>query len=150
MLTLKNSVNTCNCKDYWLDRVSKVSSVVGETATIYNGYSYGDPNNTMLCRTNVRWLNGYFTGLRRFIYLANYNTVIGINGGFPNSERTICDFLMYPKELGAGVYMPDIMEGYNEENDGDFSKVYDMMAELGIERSKLDYWLEHLDEYIDE
>ena len=46
--------------------------------------------------------------------------------------------------------MPDIMEGYNEENDGDFSKVYDMMAELGIERGKLDYWLEHLDEYIDE
>lgn len=150
MLRSRNLKDISVCNDYWLDRISSFSSIIGETAAIYNGYSYGDPNNTMLCRTNVRWLNGFFTGLRRFVYLENYDDVKGIYNGFPSKERTICDFLMYPKELGAELYLIDTLNGYSEENDGDFSKVYEMMAELGIERGKLDYWLNHLDDYSDE
>lgn len=124
--------------------------VVGFWATVLNGYSYPCFEAPLTVVTDDSFFRDYQDVVVNYVYIPSYNKSVGIVDGLTSSERTICDFLMYPKELGAGVYMPDIMEGYNEENSGDFSKVYDMMAELGIERCKLDYWLEHLDEYSDE
>lgn len=124
--------------------------VVGCWAVVLNGYSYPCFEAPVSVLTKNKFLEGYQDVNIICKYIPDYDTEVGISGGIPNESRTICDFLMYPKELSSDLYMPDIIEGYNEEYNGDFSKVYDMMDILGIDRGKLDYWLDHLDDYSDE
>lgn len=124
-------------------KLSYDNFVVSDTANFFNGHSYSNPSYGIEVYTSNKDLNDLRTPLRRFIYLKDYDTHTGMIGNTPNEERTICDFLMYPKELGANLYLLDALEGYEEEY-GNFDKVYEMMKIFGIPREKLDSWIPYM------
>lgn len=145
----------CNTDDY-LNSLSEKSvdsiieyivsnyKVVGVGATILNGYSYIPCIYGLTIYTSVKDLNGFSSLLRKMVYLENYNSEIGYEESNVSSpERTICDYLMYPDELNAGLYLLDTLEGYEDEF-GNFDKVYEMMNKLGIQRSELDKWIPYM------
>ena len=72
---------------------------VSDTANFINGYSYANIGNRVKVYTPVEALHDIITSLRRFIYLPNYNTELGIVKNIPSKERVICDFLMYPQRV---------------------------------------------------
>ena len=41
-----------------------------------------------------------------------------------SSERTICDFLMYPEKLKVRRWIYEELEGYMIDHDDDLTKVY--------------------------
>lgn len=113
---------------------------VSDTANFINGYSYTNISNGIKIYTPVKALHNTITPLRRFIYLPNYNTELGIIKNIPSKERVICDFLMYPKELSANLYLLDALEGYEEEF-GSFDNIYALMDILKIPHILLNNWL---------
>lgn len=118
--------------------------VVGLGATILNGYSYVPCTCGLTIYTPVPELDGMSCIFRRMIYLEGYNTEIGYEeSNISSPERNICDYLMYPEKLGAGSYLLDAMEGYEEEF-GNFDKVYEMMEKFNIPREKLDEWMDSM------
>lgn len=116
---------------------------VGNTANMIHGYSNSSIRSILQLYTPMKELNNCTTLLRRFIYLPNYDMTRGIKNNYPTPERTICDFLMYPKELCSDLYLMDAIEGYKEEF-GDFCKVYDMLKDFNIDKKDFDYWLDYL------
>ena len=132
-----------NVTDEHLTNVIENNIVVGSSATVLNGYAYGGINAPVTVLAENKILDGLATPLRYFVYLPDYDKTTGIRNNITNEERTICDFLMYPKELGIGLYLLDAMEGYEEEF-GNFDKVYEMMNKFGIPREKLDEWIPHM------
>lgn len=136
---LKANINRNISEEHLLNIIDN-NIVVGNSANVLNGYAYGGINAPVSVLTENKILDGLATPLRYFIYLPNYDKTTGIRNNISNEERTICDFLMYPKELGIGLYLLDAMEGYEEEY-GNFDKVYEMMEVFGITREKLDRWV---------
>lgn len=124
----------------------RYGKVVGLGANIMNGYGQQSlcGNMTFLC--SIKELDGLDSGLWRFVYIKDYkdNGIGFYNNGVTTPERTICDFIMYPDELSAGLWVWDALEGYEDEYNGDWSKVYEMMDILGISRKKLDSLLDDL------
>lgn len=139
---LKANINK-GITDIHLTNVIENNIVVGSSANVFNGYAYDGINAPVTVLAENKILDGLATPLRYFIYLPNYDKTTGIRNNISNEERTICDFLMYPKELGIGLYLLDAMEGYEEEF-GNFDKVYEMMDKFGIPREKLDEWIPHM------
>lgn len=113
--------------------------VVGCSAVSLLGYSSINVNYGINVYTPLKEFNGFVTKLRKFIYLPNYDINVSRLGSLPTKEKVVCDFLMYPKELSADLYMLDALEGYYEEF-GNFDKVYELMKELNIPNEKLDEW----------
>lgn len=116
---------------------------VGDTANVLNGYSYANLRNGFQVYTPNKDLDNLVTSIRRFIYLPDYNTKIGIDHNIPSPERVICDFLMYPDKLSSSLYLLDAMEGYVEEY-GNFDKVYEMMSLFNIPKEKLDDFMPYM------
>lgn len=124
-----------------LNYISANYKVIGLGATILNGYSYIPCTCGLPIYTDVKELDGFSSLFRKMVYLENYNTSIGYeDSNISSPERNICDYLMYPKELGANLYLLDALEGYEDEF-GNFDKVYEMMNELNIPKDKLDKWI---------
>lgn len=122
--------------------------IVGLGAVILNGYSYENLLGNVTYYCSCKEFDGLSSGVEKYIYLPDYpkpemGLVEGCN--HTNPERTICDFIMYPKRLGLDLWVWDLLEGYQEEYDDDWSKVYEMMDVFGIPRSKLDELLEILE-----
>lgn len=122
--------------------IAYTEKILGRTANEVYGYSYSIVGNTIFqVYTPHKSFNGFITPLRRYIYLPDYNISDGFTEmGMPTPERVICDFLKYPNELGAGIYIADAITGYLEDG-GDLKNVKSLMSILNIDESKLDYWL---------
>ena len=124
-----------------LECIINDNKVVGLGATILNGYSTVNPFGGLKFLAPCEELNGVYSSVFEYVYLNGYNNVIGYEESNVSSpERTICDYLMYPNELNAGLYLLNTLEGYEDEF-GNFDKVYEMMDKLGIQRSELDKWI---------
>lgn len=121
--------------------------VVGLGASILNGYSYAPYTCCLPVYTPVKDMNDIRGFFFRFVYLEDYNEEIGYEeGNIPSPERTICDYLMYPKELHAYLYLVETLEGYEEEYNN-FDRVYEMMKLFNIPKDFLspyinDMWCE--------
>lgn len=88
--------------------------------------------------------DGLATSLRKFIFLENYNTTDGfLNSGLPTAERVICDYLSFPDKLSANMYLCEALEGYLEEH-SDFSKVYNLMRVLKINKDRLQPYIDNM------
>lgn len=124
--------------------------IIGLGAMILNGYSYENllGNITYLCCSSE--LDGVSDGVSSMVYIPNYKEVdTGVScNNFTNPERTICDFLMYPKELDADLWIYEALEGYIEDDEtpDDFHLVYEMMGHFGIDKSLLDERLADLED----
>lgn len=137
-----------NCKFDNVLEYFKSGRIIGLGAVILNGYSYENLLGNITYYCNCKELDGLQGIVESYIYLPDYPKLeIGLVEGcnHTNPERTICDFIMYPKRLGLDLWVWDLLEGYQEEYDDDWSKVYEMMDVFGIPRSKLDELLEILE-----
>lgn len=118
-------------------------TVVGIGSLIYNGLSYRPIECNFSILTNAKWLDGYFSGIYKYIYLPDYNKSVGFEEGcsVPTAERAICDYILY------SGYLPEfeLREGLEfymlDEEYGDIEKIYEMGSKLGISKSKLQYYL---------
>lgn len=127
-----------------LNCIIQDNKVIGLGATILNGYSTINPFGGLKFLATCEELNGVSSSVFEYIYLSEYNETIGYeDSNISSPERNICDYLMYPKELGADLYLLDALEGYEDEF-GNFDKVYEMMDKLNIKRSELDMWIPHM------
>lgn len=124
--------------------IEKCFYIVGNGATILNGYSYHRPIGGLVVYLPIEELSGMDCFAYRTVYLPDYNTTIGYeNSRVSSPERNICDYLMYPDLLEADFYLLDAMEGYYDEFEN-FDKVYEMMEKLNIPREKLDDWIPYM------
>lgn len=127
-----------------------VGHIIGLGAVILNGYSYENlvGNVTYLC--NCKELDGVSSAVFRLVYIKDYKEPdFGFQENHVSSpERTICDFLMYPEELQADLWIYDAIEGYIEDDEtpDDFHLVYEMMEKLGIDKGLLDERLHDINE----
>lgn len=112
-------------------------NISGVGAIILNGYSTVPLAGHLTFITSSEILDGLRDGMRRFIYLPDYDREIGYPCSIADPERVICDYLMYPDRLHGYRDFWDLLEGY-EEDHKDFSKVYEMMDLFHLDRKLLD------------
>lgn len=124
--------------------------IIGLGASILNGYSYESLLGGITYYCPCKELDGVSDGVSRLIYLSGYPEIeLGVDcDNFTNPERTICDFLMYPEELNADLFLYDLLEGYRDDEDtpDDWNRVYEMMKKLDIPKEKLDERLHDLED----
>lgn len=127
------------------DNVLYSSKVLSHTANWLYGWSYPVYGGSRaIIYTGNKDLDDLTTPLRILKYLENYDTEIGFNtNGFPLAERVICDYLLYPKELGADIWLCEALEGYIEDND-DFSKVVEMANSLNVSIDLLNSYIDSM------
>lgn len=138
----------CSTKNYEVilpDNILYSSKVLSHTANWLYGWSYPVYGGSRaIVYTGNKDLDGLTTPLRILKYLENYNTKLGFNtNGFPLAERVICDYLLYPKELGADIWLCEALEGYIEDND-DFSKVVEMANSLNVSIDLLNSYIDSM------
>ena len=118
---------------------NKNNRIVGKAATILNGYSYGQLLGNILVYTEVDFLDRMQVLTYRYVYLKDYNTEVGYEKYCCSSPaRNICDYFMYQKELNAAMNIMDAIEGYDDDFNGDFTEVYEMMDFFKIDRKLLE------------
>lgn len=126
----------------------QLGNIIGLGAIILNGYSNEYIIGNLTYLTNIKDLDGLSTGIFKLIYIKDYKEPdFGFNNHVSTPERTVCDFLMYPNELCADLWIYDILEGYLEDEDtpNDWGKVYEMMEHFGIDRCLLEDRLSKLE-----
>lgn len=140
MINIINGRNKLSEELYY--NIACKEKILGKTANEVYGFSYPTVGDIIFqVYTPNELFSGIVTPLRRYIYLKDYNLSEGFTEtGMPTAERVICDFLKYPNELGAGLYIADAISGYLEDN-GKIESIKCLMNKLNIENSKLDYWL---------
>lgn len=126
----------------------RMGRIIGLGAIIFNGYSYENLIGNITYLSVCKNFDGLSTGVARLIYIEDYKEPdFGFENHVTTPERTICDFLMYPEELHADLWIYDAIEGYidDDETPDDFHLVYEMMEHLGIDKQLLDERLKYLE-----
>ena len=118
-------------------------TVVGIGALICNGLSYSPIECNLSILTPAKWLDGYFSGIYRYIYLPNYDKSIGFEDGYaaPSAERAICDYIVYPEYLPRFELYEGLEFYMRDDEYGDIGKIYKMGRKLGIQEAKLEEYL---------
>lgn len=144
-MLISKGCNTKSCEVILPDNVLYFSKVLSYTANWLYGWSYPVYGGSRaIIYTGNRDLDDLTTPLRILKYLENYNTKIGFNAnGFPLAERVICDYLLYPRELGADLWLCEALEGYIEDNE-DFSKVVEMAKSLNASIDLLNSYIDSM------
>lgn len=120
----------------------RVGHIIGLGANILNGYSYEQLEGHLIYLCDCAELHNLTNGISKLVYIENYKEPdFGFENCVSTPERTICDFLMYPKELEKDFWLLDAIEGYYEEY-GNFDKVYEMLNHFGISHTKFDEYVE--------
>ena len=118
-------------------------TIVGIGALICNGLSYRPIEANFSILTSSPELNGYFSGIYKYIYLPNYNKSIGFDniGSIPSAERAICDYILYSELLPEFEFLEALDFYMQDEDYGDISKIKDLGLNLGIAKDKLNQYL---------
>lgn len=113
-------------------------TIIGKGAGILNGLSYEPIEGNVTVLTEVPEMHGFNSGFCRTLYLKGYSKEFGFDGSnIASAERVICDYIKY-KDVLDYYEVFEFVENYGDENDWDFSKVYDMAEKLGVSKESLD------------
>lgn len=125
--------NTVSKVDFKLS-MYKGFTIIGLGAAILNGLSYEPIEGNVTILAPTRDLDGFNSGFARYIYLKDYDKSVGFeNSSISSMERTICDYIKYKDKLSYwDAY--EFIEFYDDEHDGDFSELYRVAEQMGIDR----------------
>ena len=126
-----------------------VGNIIGLGALILNGYSYENLIGNITYLSNCKEMGTFDTVVTRHIYIEGYKEKdYGFENHIATPERMICDFIMYPEELSADLWVHNAIIGYIEDDEtpNDFHLIYEMLDHFGVDRSLFDKRVEELEE----